>query len=337
MFTLYVLLGVSVFVPIYTYVLYPLVLKLFRKKSYLTEVNFQPKVTVLICYQADEDSQAKVENIKSSRYPAKSLEIIPVFDNWQAINHGVSQASGEIIVLSDVESVCKPDAIANLVARFADKRIGCVCCQLRSQLDTNGNPTESPFWRYENMIKMLESYFGQHSGANSSLYGVRKDCFPELKNDVIRHDFFIATRITQKGLDVVMEPTTVVIEQPNDAPEKLMSNHIRDGQSARHCLAVFWQMLLPRKGSFVYVSHRVCKWIVPECLIAIMLLSLALSFYNVWMQVFLLCQILAYAYMWVFHCWLQHLQLGVIGKLSSFLYYFISLNYATFVGFLKRK
>ena len=45
---LYILLGISVLAPIYTYVIYPFVLRLFKSRSREAMDNYYPNVIVLI-------------------------------------------------------------------------------------------------------------------------------------------------------------------------------------------------------------------------------------------------------------------------------------------------
>ena len=46
------------------------------------------------------------------------------------LNEIISQAKGEIIVFSDARQIFKKDALRNLVANFADEKVGCVSGEL---------------------------------------------------------------------------------------------------------------------------------------------------------------------------------------------------------------
>ena len=70
----------------------------------------------------------------------------------------------------------------------------------------------------------------------------------------------------------------VVQKYANYEPRIRLIDHVRDGAGNYQAMAIFWRMLFPRKGSFVYWSHRIIKWLVPINLIFLIIVSFALSF-----------------------------------------------------------
>ena len=71
-------------------------------------------------------------------------------------------ATGDIVVLSDAATRFAPGCLANLVAPFADPRVGCTTGHLAwldlDQSETSRN--EGLYWRYEQVVRGLESRAG---------------------------------------------------------------------------------------------------------------------------------------------------------------------------------
>lgn len=194
-----ILFTLSVLAPVYTYVIYPLVLMLFKAREYRTDVSFKPYISVVIVDRSFDGSdgsassslvEKKLENISASDYPADALDV--------SVDHSISEQNecdstvdGEIVLFTDTETELDKRAITNLVSRFADDRIGCVCSQLRKKLDKDGKATDGVFWMYENKVKQFESRVGRLSGGNKGLYAVRKSILWVIGNDIISLDFYI--------------------------------------------------------------------------------------------------------------------------------------------------
>ena len=116
--------------------------------------NYKPEVTVLIpAYNEESVIEQTVRAALASDYP--KLEVVVVDDGStdhtseivqenfgrdrrvrllmqanhgkpSALNHGLSEASGEIIVSIDADTIVDPDAISLLVRHFADPTVGAV-------------------------------------------------------------------------------------------------------------------------------------------------------------------------------------------------------------------
>ena len=65
--------------------------------------------------------------------------------------------------------------------------------------------------------------------------------------------------VTQRGWDIYFEPKAVAYEKAECSEGIHFIEHVEEAEEYWKLLAVFWRMLLPVKGSFTYVSHRVMK------------------------------------------------------------------------------
>ena len=318
MIFLYVLFGLSIFCPIYTYAVYPVILKFLKKKTYQTG-NDRMSVSVVVVGN-QESAGKKIENIQKNKYT--DLQIVVA----DSITEGIKKTKGDIIVFTDTETELAENAIEELVKGFADPRIDCVVGQQSSK---NGN---SAFWKYENKVKELESNIGCVSGANDTIFAVRKDKMPIVDEKVKHKPFYIATSITQAGGDVVYTPKAIAYEIPTEGDN--FSKHVEDAKGYWQALRLFPHMLFPRKGSFVYVSHRLMKWFVWLNLIVSLFVSGMLAFSSQMMFVVFLLQIILYMVLLVFG---KKASDGNLGKIMRIGYYFLMLNIAYAVGLFCRR
>jgi len=311
---LYALFGLSVFFPIFTYVIYPIILFLTREKSFQRERWF-PTVSVII-WGTVELANGKIANIKECNYPG--LEIIVS----EGINDSVCKANGEVLIFTDTETEFDKNAIHEIIKPLFDRRIGAVvgmqCAKSK----------KSAFWKYENKIRALESKTGNVSGANHSIFAVRKSEMPIVTERVKNKMFYIATSIIQAGNDVVYEPKAIAYEV--FAAGTNFDKHLKEAIGYWQALFLFPKMLFPRKGCFIYVSHRVMKWFAPFNILFAYFISGALAGTSLIMFVAFACQTLVYLCVLLFG---KSKRACLFIKLLSILRYFIELNIAYLLGF----
>ena len=325
-------LGLSALAPIYTYFLYPYVLRLFKKRSRETLDNYAPTVSVLVIEPDREIYRKKELNVRESDF-TKIIDIIWVANQLEAAKQ-LTKIKTDVVVVTDGTSSLKKDTISNVIRTLSGKKTGLVCGMVRKSPNENGEFRDGANWRYENKIKVLESNIGCLSGANTAIYALKKDVIPTTIHQRINLDFFLPTAITEKGYDVLFEPNAIAYEE--DRTERdLFKKHIEDGASGYCSILRFWRLLLPQKGSFVFWSHRVMKWLVPFNMLILLLGSAWLAQDYVWALLLLGAQILFYIFTVLYYllCTLRGKEIpGPIGKLSNFASYFVVLNAAWFCG-----
>lgn len=364
---LYIVLILSLFSPIYTYAIYPIILKgiaIFVKRRYKIDENYRPCVSILIAaYNEEKVIKDKIVNLSQLEYPTDKIEFIIASDGSSdrtveiakkynyiknlrvlelprggkvnALNKMLKEVKGEVLVFSDANTMYDSNSIRELVKHFTDNRIGCVSGQLRYKIDKSsghGAKSEGSYWKYENWVKVLESKVGRLSGANGAIYAVRKDLIKEIRKGVINDDFYIATNVLKSGYDVILETEAIAYEEPNDDLFSQFRRHVRDGAGHYQAIGMFWKMFFPRKGSFVYVSHRVIRWLVPFFLIIAFISNAALVGDSAFSTVLFVCQVVGYIGMWFYYIASKK---GYHNKLINIVFYFFSINLSLLFGFLR--
>ncbi len=300
----------------YTYVLYPVILWLlafWRRPTEPSPPQPWPTVSLVIAAYNEQDVlAAKIENSLALQYPGE-LQVVVVSDGstdqtneiartYQgregylfveqpenagktlAQNAAVRQATGEILVFSDANSIYAADALTELLAPFSDEHIGCVCGELRYVNPQHGGAGkgEGFYWRYEQFLKRTEGRLGSLVGANGSIYALRRDLFEELDSKIIS-DFIMPIRIRRRGWQVVYTDKAVATESTAPGFDDEMRRRRRIIARSAYSL---WQergALLPLWSSTLFAfelwSHKVMRWLVP-----VFLLILLMATTIMWMQ-----------------------------------------------------
>jgi len=132
-----------------------------------------------------------------------------------ALNAGILQSHGEILILTDVRQVLEPDSVRQLVACFADPTIGVVSGDLpmREGIDLEESNT-SLYWRYERQIRKDLGKLGSTFGATGPFYAMRRDLAPVMPVDILLDDMYLPLAAYFRGYRVIVDETARAIEYP---------------------------------------------------------------------------------------------------------------------------
>ena len=195
------------------------------------------------------------------------------------LNKLLPRARGEIVVFCDANTEFEPDAIHALVRHFKRSEIGCVCGELRLRL-RGGEPTgEQLYWRFETLLKFLESRLNMLVGASGAMFAIRRNLFEPIPSDGIVEDFLIAMNVRAAGYRVVYEPEAIAWEEVAPNARHEFRRRVRIGAGNFHALRHTWRLLNPIAGAvaLAFWSHKLCRWLVPLFLVAAQLSAAMLA------------------------------------------------------------
>ena len=313
----------------YVYLGYPVLLRLLYRLTGGDPVaaeDILPRTTLII--SAFNEATVIAEKIRNSLavdYPMNLLEILVVSDasddgtdeivgafkennvrllrmadrggKTVGLNAAADQASGEILVFSDANAMYRQDAIKALVRNFADPDVGAVVGESTySDSSNNAEESESLYWRYETMIKQLESALGSVVGGDGAIYAIRRALYQTMPADALS-DFVNPCQIVQQGLRCVYEPKAVSVEEAAGSFEKEFSRKVRIVNRAWRAVMSMRSLLNPLRHGFFSVkliSHKLLRWLVPLFLIVAFIAN-AVLFQEHWLyQLTFALQVLFY-------------------------------------------
>ena len=181
------------------------------------------------------------------------------------LNKLLPRAQGDIVVFCDANTELEPDAIRALVRHFRRPEIGCVCGELRLRARDGQASGEQIYWRFETLLKFLESRLNMLVGANGAVFAIRRSLFVPVPADGIVEDFLIAMNVRAASYRVIYEPEAIAWEEVAPSTRHEFKRRVRIGAGNFHALRHTWRMLHPKAGAvaLAFWSHKVCRWLVP--------------------------------------------------------------------------
>ncbi len=263
----------------------------------------------LIVAAHDEEAVigAKVLNALALEYPRELLQVIVACDGCAdataeraraagadlvlelprggkiaAQDAAVERARGEILAFSDANASWEAGALRELLAAFANPRVGYACGRVRFVQASDGAPPiagdppwrgtsrqatnqEGVYWRYEMALRARESRLSSITAGNGAIYATRHDSYIVV-DPIMGHDLSFPFNMVKRGLRAVDVPSA-------RATEKMAPSIEGEWRRKRRMMSHTWPivlrggMLSPRGYTPGYalmiVSHRLLRYLTP--------------------------------------------------------------------------
>ncbi len=188
------------------------------------------------------------------------------------LNDAVPQCRGEVVVLTDARQELDPHALGNLLAAFADERVGVVSGELvfrRGESDTVAARGIDAYWNYEKFIRRQESRFGSVPGATGALYAIRRELFKPIPADTLLDDVVIPMQAVLRGFRCVFEEAAWIYDTPSQSPSQEAVRKRRTIAGNAQLVRLYPGWLLPWRNPiwFQYVSHKMGRLLSPFLLL----------------------------------------------------------------------
>lgn len=359
----------SLILGFYTFFIYPgMLLILTRLSGRLkpsgpgpTPALFQPRVTFIIAAHNEEAIiEKKLLNTLTMDYTGAKLQIIVASDGstdttnqivrryqqqgvslldlqqrkgkTHAQNRAAGVAGGEILVFSDANALWAKDALALLVQPFCNPKVGYVCGQLKYvHTKDNGGYSEGLYWKYELLLRRLESSLLSVTAGNGAIYAVRAADYVQIA-PLYCHDLELPHTMVAQGKRALYEPLALATERVAENPREEYGRKIRMLARTWHRIITGPSLYNPFKYGLVYtwmmVSHRLCRYLMPLIQIVFLLATALLWKQGVFYQGALMLQ--AVFYLLALGGWL----FGFQSKIFTLPYYFNLVNFSSLLGFL---
>lgn len=312
-----VIFWAAVALIIYTYVGYSLVILVLSRfvRNPIRRAPIEPRVTFLItAYNEEKNIRAKLEQTLSLDYPHEKLEIMVASDGstdrtddivrefsdrgvrlvrvegrvgkTETQNQAVKQASGEIVIFSDATTRYEHSAIRHLVRNYADPSVGAVSGRYEYF-----NPTGASigvgsilFWKYENLIKRLQTDIKTITGCCGCIYSVRRSAYVPLPADIIS-DLVEPLKVVEQGYRIVFEADAIAFEETTEQTQEEFRMRVRVVTRGMRGLLYMKKLFNPFRYAFVsfqLLSHKVLRWLIPAFLLVALLANLFLAGHSHW-------------------------------------------------------
>jgi glycosyltransferase involved in cell wall biosynthesis len=251
-----------------------------------------PSVSLIV---AAHDEQgviaAKVTNALALDYPRELLQLIVACDGCSdatperaraagadvvlelprggkilAQDAAVARARGEIVAFSDANALWAPDALRQLVAPFAEPRVGYVCGRVGFGADGDGvTNQEGAYWSYEMALRARESRLCSVTAGNGAIYATRRASYIVV-DPVMGHDLSFPFNMVKRGWRAVEAPAA-------RASEKMVPTVEGEWRRKRRMMSHTWPIVLrggmlsprgyPVGYALMILSHRLLRYLTP--------------------------------------------------------------------------
>jgi biofilm PGA synthesis N-glycosyltransferase PgaC len=313
-FILYVLFG------------YPLLLAVAARRSHRPvrkDLVYRTVSVLMPVRNGEQWIAAKLQSIFNLRYPRELLQVIVVLDNCTdsteaiarsfdgvlvldnpqsgkatALNTALGRATGEILFFTDVRQELDPDALANLVACFADPAVGVASGELFiREGTTNEEANTGLYWKYEKWIRKNLSAIDSIPGATGAIYAMRRKLAVTLPQNTLLDDVHQPLGSFFQGYRIILEESA----RAYDFPTSLNSEFYRKVRTLAGLYQIMWRypaLLGPGNRMWLhFLSHKVARLLLPFAFIGLGLSSVLLP--DPWRMVALGTQAAFYLLAWV--------------------------------------
>lgn len=300
-----VLFFISAGFILYTYLVYPLVMIIWGSllpKRVRKRYHPVPLSVVLAVKDEEINVKTRIENLLAQDYPEDLVEVVVVSDGSRdrtvelakgmedarvkviecpdpvgksgAINIGVAHASHDIIVFADARQTFDENVFAELTSVFFDDDVGAVSGELVIERGIGSEVHEGVglYWRYEKLIRRMESAAESVVGATGSIYAIRRALFEPLAEHTLLDDFLVPMRIVLAGRRVVFIRSAKAHDLSSSTASNEFRRKVRTLAGNFQAVALERRLLDPSKNKilFQFVSHKLARLFVPYfCLLAL--------------------------------------------------------------------
>ncbi len=236
-----------------------------------------PKDRLQVVIVSDGSTDGSIEQVRQVQHAQiRLVAYAPRRGKAWALNTGVLEATGELLVFVDARQLLASDAIRHLAENFADPQVGAVSgeMQLLSEGNEFGHAMDA-YWNYEKWIRRTESEIDSVCGVTGCLWAMRKRLFSPMPEGILLDDLFLPMEIVRQGYRVIFDSRAIAYDWPSKDSQMEYQRKRRTLLGNYQLLkASPWLLTSENRIRFQFVSHKVCRLLVPFFLLVLLVSSL---------------------------------------------------------------
>ena len=313
----------------------------FSKRKLEKDYTKKPFVTVLIVAHNEEKViEKKLENVIVNNYPSEKIEYIIASDHstdetnnivqvfiekhpemsislyntkehggkTNAQNEAQKHAKGEILVMTDANSMFEKNAISELVACFTSLDIAYVTGRLI--YDNSGDSltanSESTYWDSDLAQRNIESKIYTITAGNGAIYACRNEWYHDFE-PICCHDFYMPYYYATQKKRSIYNPDACASEKAGESVRDEFKRKVRMNRTILTSIKMGIKSLNFFKYgwfSYFYFGHRTCRYLLWISHLMVLITNIFLFSIGIQWKIFLMLQVLFYL-------------LGIIGMITK--------------------
>ncbi|HOL94589.1 MAG TPA: glycosyltransferase [bacterium] len=251
---------------------------------------YTPSISLLFsAHNEIESLPAKLQSVRELDYPRERLQILVASDASTdgsaeylaaqsdiifvdlkeqagknvALNRLLPLATGDLLFFTDANTILHPGSARAAARHFADPRVGVVVGELVYALGDEWSAVGQGaglYWRYENIIKRLESRLGNLLVGGGALLIARREIVETL-DPRIANDLEIPARAGAQGYDVLYEPACLGSEKAHTEAGEEWKRTSRIVARGLWGFAMLGPVMVQTPLRFwQFLSHKFLRW-----------------------------------------------------------------------------
>jgi glycosyltransferase involved in cell wall biosynthesis len=235
------------------------------------------KLEIFVVSDGSEDDIDAVA-ASFSDFRVKLLKLVPRRGKNYAQMVARDASAGEILVFTDVSVQLDTLALQQIVSNFVDLSVGCVSSEDRIITDSQIRAGEGAYVSLEMRLRRLESQVGSVITASGSFFAVRRELCKEWHPDQTS-DFFVVLHAIQQNRRAVVDPLSTGYYGLAQQSGVEFQRKVRTIVNGLHVFFAHVCLLNPLRYPVIawqLISHKLCRWLLPFGMLAILISSIFL-------------------------------------------------------------
>lgn len=296
------------------WILYPLALSLLPRQPTKSELHSPDGRTVTVVIATRDQPAlvaARVDSLLTTTWPCEQLRIVVAIDRnaiasledyrdamangpvkivpgddpggkAATLNAAMRAVATPIVIFADTAQQFSPSAIGALVAALRAPNVGGVTGEIATDAE---NGVFALFWRYELMLRKLESRLGLVVNFTGAIHAIRYDCWRPLPPGLICDDLLIPLQIGRHGWRTEVAPCAQARDPRPMSREVQLRRKIRTMTGVLQlCRWEPWVLLPWRQRMWIaFVCHKLIRTLTPM-LVIVLMAALALVLPVKWLR-----------------------------------------------------
>ncbi|HJH25456.1 MAG TPA: hypothetical protein C5S37_01510 [Methanophagales archaeon] len=283
-----------------------------KSKPKNKDYSFQPSVSIIVpTYNEEKVIENKMKNLFDLHYPKDKYELIIVDSGSTdktthivddtikkhnpskptirlakenerkgkaaAINFGKDYAKGEIVLVTDANSIFDKNVLKEMMPHFKNLEVGAVSgIYFISNPNKNLPSSESFYWEIEHLTLLGESFLDSISTVIGTISAWRIELM-NFRSITISEDLDMTIQVRRKGYKIVYEPEAKVHEPSATTSEDQIRQRKRTSIGTIQNMFKHLGYFIPPRDLYsilIFPSHKVLAMFSPFILLAIPILYL---------------------------------------------------------------
>ncbi len=242
---------------------------------------------VIVVSDGSQDGTAEAARRAVPDGPVRVFELPGHVGKAAALTAAWAEAAGQVLVLADARQRWADDALPLLLENFADSQVGAVSGDLVLESAPGVLAGVGLYWRFEKMIRRLESRWHSVVGVTGAICAVRRELFSPMPAGTLLDDVYWPLLVVRKGRRVIHDERAHAFDRLPDRPADEFRRKVRTLSGNFQLVTLLPGLLLPWRNQvwLQWLSHKMLRLAAPWALLGMLLSSALLPGFYRWLLV----------------------------------------------------